>query len=295
MNESKSSQGAVVAMGITVIIWASSWIVMKTVLAYAGPFDFSALRYGIGCLLMFAVLLAMRRPLAPPPLAGTALVGLTQTAAFQGLGQLALTTGGAGHVVLLAYAMPFWAVLLAWAILRERPTRRHWLGLGLAAIGLVAVIAPWNGLGSVESTLLALLGGVCWAVGTVMSKRMFQRHRCDPLTFTTWQMAFGAAALAVVALCVPQRPIAWTPVFIGGLAYSVLFATCLAWTLWLVVVRRLPTAVAALSALAVPVLGVFMAWTFLGERPAAGEWVGMAFIAAGLFAVSGVRPTRSPR
>lgn len=42
MNESKASQGAVVALGATVIIWASSWIVMKQVLAYAGPFDFSA-------------------------------------------------------------------------------------------------------------------------------------------------------------------------------------------------------------------------------------------------------------
>lgn len=295
MNEPKPSQGAVVAMGATVIIWASSWIVMKGVLAYAGPFDFSALRYGIGCVLMFMVLLVMRRPLAPPPWVGTALVGLTQTAAFQGLGQLALTTGGAGHVVLLAYAMPFWAVLLAWLILREKPTRRHWLGLALAAAGLLAVIAPWKGLGSLQSTLLALLGGMCWAFGTVMSKRMFQRHHCDPLNFTTWQMLFGALALTVTALCVPQRPIAWTPALVGGLAYSVVFATCLAWTLWLVVVRRLPTAVAALSALAVPVLGVLMAWAFLDERPTPNEWIGMAFIAAGLFAVSGARISRSPR
>lgn len=295
MNESRPSQGAVVALGATVIIWASSWIVMKQVLAYAGPFDFSAMRYGIGCMAMFIVLLVMRRPLAPPPLAGTALVGFTQTAAFQGLGQLALTTGGAGHVVLLAYAMPFWAVLLAWLILRERPTRRHWLGLALAAVGLVCVIAPWNGLGSIQSTVFALLGGVCWAIGTVMSKRMFQRHRCDPLNFTTWQMAFGAAALIVVTLCVPQRPLDWTPALVGGLAYSVVFATCLAWTLWLVVVRRLPTAVAALSSLAVPVLGVLMAWAFLEERPTPNEWIGMAFIAAGLAAVSGVRFARSPR
>lgn len=290
MSEAKASAGALAALGATVVIWAFSWIVMKLVLRYAGPFDFSALRYAIGAVLLFIVLLVMRRPLAPPPLAGTIVTGLAQTAAFQGLGQLALTSGGTGHVVLLAYAMPFWAVLLAWLMLGERPLRRHWVGLALAAIGLTCVIAPWHGLGNPVSTGLALLGGLCWALGTVTSKRMFQRHRPDPLTFTAWQMGFGAAALGVVALLVPQRSIVWSPEFIAGLTYSVILATSLAWTLWLLVVQRLPTAVASVSSLAVPVLSVLMAWAILHERPTASEWLGMAFIVAGLVAVSGFRP-----
>jgi drug/metabolite transporter (DMT)-like permease len=288
MNEAKVSTGAGIALGATVIIWAFSWIVMKLVLRYAGPFDFSALRYSIGAVLLFAVLVVMRRPLASPPLAGTIVTGLAQTAAFQGLGQFALTAGGTGRVVLLAYAMPFWAVLLAWLMLGERPLARHWVGLALAAVGLTCVIAPWNGLGNPLSTAFALVGGMCWALGTVTSKRMFQRHQPDPLTFTAWQMAFGAAALAIVAFFIPQRSIEWSPAFIAGLAYSVILATCVAWTLWLLVVRRLPTAVASVSSLAVPVLSVLMAWAVLNEQPTPSEWLGMAFIVAGLFAVSGV-------
>ncbi|MET0936243.1 MAG: EamA family transporter [Luteibacter sp.] len=295
MNQTKTSQGAVVALGATVIIWAYSWIVMKQVLRYAGPFDFAALRYSLGTLVLFGVLAVMRRPMAPPPLLGTVIVGVAQTAAFQGLGQLALTSGGAGHVALLAYAMPFWAVFLAWAIIGERPTRRHWLGIALAAIGLTCVIAPWDGLGSVASTVYALLGGVCWAIGTVVSKRIFVRHRPDPLSFTAWQMGFGAVALIVVALIVPQRPMHWTPAFIGGLAYSVLLASSLAWALWLLVVQRLPTAIASLSSLAVPVTSVLMAWAILSEKPTPSEWLGIAFIIAGLAAVSGIASRRSPR
>jgi drug/metabolite transporter (DMT)-like permease len=299
MNESKASTAAVIALGATVIIWAFSWIVMKLVLRYAGPFDFCALRYGMGAVLLFVVLLVTRRPLAPPPLAGTIVTGLAQTAAFQGLGQFALTAGGTGHVVLLVYAMPFWAVLLAWLLLGERPLRRHWTGLTLAAIGLTFVIAPWNGLGNPVSTVFALLGGACWALGTVTSKRMFQRHQPDPLTFTAWQMAFGAVALGIVTLLIPQRSIDWSPAFIAGLAYSVILATSLAWTLWLLVVRRLPTAVASVSSLAVPVLSVLMAWVVLHEKPTPSEWLGVAFIVAGLVAVSGVtflprRPLHQP-
>jgi drug/metabolite transporter (DMT)-like permease len=288
MNEAKVSTGAVIALGVTVTIWAFSWIVMKLVLRYAGPFDFCALRYGMGAALLFIVLLATHRPLAPPPLAGTIVTGLAQTAAFQGLGQFALTAGGTGRVVLLAYGMPFWAVLLAWLLLGERPLRRHWIGLALAAVGLTFVIAPWKGLGNPVSTAFALLGGMCWALGTVTSKRMFQRHRPDPLTFTAWQMAFGAAALGIVTLLIPQRSIDWSPAFIAGLAYSVILATSLAWTLWLLVVQRLPTAVAAVSSLAVPVLSVLMAWVVLHEKPTPSEWLGVAFIVAGLVAVSGV-------
>ncbi|MET4674890.1 EamA family transporter [Luteibacter sp. ME-Dv--P-043b] len=288
MSEAKPSSGPVVALGATVVIWAFSWIVMKLAMRYAGPFDFSALRYALGAALLFVVVLVLRRPLAPPPLAGTIVTGLAQTAAFQGLGQWALTSGGAGHVVLLAYAMPFWAVLLAWLLLGERPQRRHWIGMALAAAGLVFVIAPWHGLGNPLSTGMALLGGMCWALGTVVSKRMFQRHQPDPLTFTAWQMTFGALALAVVAFLVPQRTMVWSPAFIAGLAYSVILATSLAWTLWLLAVRRLPTALASMSSLAVPVLSVLMAWWVLDEKPLPNEWVGMGFIVAGLVAVSGV-------
>lgn len=294
MNKPNSSHGALIALGATVLIWSYSWIVMKQALRYAGPFEFVALRYALGTVVLALVLLAMRRPLRPPALAGTIVVGLTQTAAFQGLSQLALTTGGVGHVALLAYAMPFWAVLLAWALLRDRPTRRHWVGIALAAIGLVCVIAPWEGLGSTQGTIYALLGGICWALGTIVSKKIFIRDSPDPLTFTAWQMGFGSVALIVVALCTPERAIEWSPPFIGLLAYSVLFATSLAWALWLLVVQRLPATIASISSLAVPVTSVLMAWAILAEAPSVSEWIGIAFVVAGLVAVTGMATRRAP-
>lgn len=276
-------------MAITILIWAYSWIVMKQVLQHAGPFQFSALRYVLGSLVLFATLGVMRQSLKPPPLGLTMLIGLAQTAAFQGLGQLALVSGGAGRIALLAYTMPFWAVLLAWAILGERPTRRHWLGLALAALGLLCIMAPWRGLGTGVSTLLAVVAGFCWAVGTVLSKKMFLQHRPTPLNLTAWQMALGSLALCVLAVCIPQRPMEWTWGLIGGLAYSVLLASSLAWGLWLLVLQRLPTAIASLSSLGVPMVSVVLAWWLLGEQPGLTDIAGMVFIVLGLVAVSGVR------
>ncbi|EIL92043.1 MULTISPECIES: DMT family transporter [Rhodanobacter] len=286
------SRGALSALFVTILIWAYSWVVMKQVLAYAGPFHFAALRYLLGAAVLFGALLLSRQSLRPPPLLPTLLIGLCQTTAFQGLEQWALIGGGAGHVALLAYTMPFWAVLLAWLVLGDRPTRRHWIGVGLAAIGLLCIIEPWHDLGSALSTTLAIAGGAAWAAGTVLSKRMFQRHAPSVLNLTAWQMLLGGVALGAIALAVPERAIEWNAAFVAGLAYSVLLASSLAWWLWSIVLQRLPTTVASISSLGVPIVSVLLAWLILHEQPSMMELLGIVFVLAGLVAVSGVGAKR---
>ena len=286
------SRGALSALFVTILIWAYSWVVMKQVLAYAGPFHFAALRYLLGAAVLFGALLLSRQSLRPPPLLPTLLIGLCQTTAFQGLEQWALIGGGAGHVALLAYTMPFWAVLLAWLVLGDRPTRRHWIGVGLAAIGLLCIIEPWHDLGSALSTTLAIAGGAAWAAGTVLSKRMFQRHAPSVLNLTAWQMLLGGVALGAIALAVPERAIEWNAAFVAGLAYSVLLASSLAWWLWSIVLQRLPTTVASISSLGVPIVSVPLAWLILHEQPSMMELLGIVFVLAGLVAVSGVGAKR---
>lgn len=285
---SSSQRGAVLALLATIALWSYSWIVMKQVLAYAGPFDFAAIRYLLGASVLFTALLLSRQSLRPPPLLPTVLIGLCQTAAFQGLEQWALREGGAGHVALLAYTMPFWAVLLAWLLLGDKPTSRHWLGMALAALGLLCIIEPWRDMGSAVSTVLAIAGGIAWAAGTVLSKRLMRRDSPPLLALTAWQMLAGGVALGIVALAVPQRPIEWNGAFIAGLTYSVLMASSLAWWLWSIVLQRMSTAVASLSSLGVPVVSVLLAWMILHERPSVMETIGIVFVVLGLLAVSGI-------
>jgi len=285
-------RGALAALTVTILIWAYSWVVMKQVLAYAGPFHFAALRYLLGAAVLFAALLLTRQSLQPPPFLPTLLIGLCQTAAFQGLEQWALLDGGAGHVALLAYTMPFWAVPLAWLMLGDRPTARHWAGIGLAAIGLTCIIEPWHDLGSTLSTTLAISGGFAWAAGTVLSKRMFRRHSPSVLNLTAWQMLLGGMTLGLLALAVPERAIEWNLAFVAGLAYSVVLASSLAWWLWSIVLQRLPTTVASVSSLGVPIVSVLLAWMILHEQPSMMEMAGIVFVLLGLLAVSGVGARR---
>jgi drug/metabolite transporter (DMT)-like permease len=287
-----SRHAALIALALLTLIWSYNWVVMKEVLAYTGPFTFSALRYVLGTAVLFLALLVRGESLKPPPLRETALIGLAQTTGFQALVQWALVGGGAGKSALFAYTMPFWVVLLAWLVLAERPGRRQWIGLAVAAIGLVLVIEPWQGLGGVKSTLLAIAGGVCWAIGVVLSKRLFQRCRTTALSLTAWQMLLGTVFLVLIALVARERAIEWTPWFVGALAYNAVLSTGLAWLMWSFVVARLPANVAGVSSLVIPIAGIGFAWLLLGERPSLVEGLGILAIGAAL-AIVNLR--RSPK
>lgn len=286
MKASQADRGALFLMGVTVVLWGFSWIVMKHLSGFIGPFDLVMGRYGLAFVVLFSILLATRQSLAFPPFWLTLGIAVFQTTAFQCLCQMALISGGAGHVVLLAYTMPFWVVLFAWLILGERPSRRHILAIGLAALGLVAVIAPWQGMGGIVGSLLALSGGMSWGLGVVLTKKMFLRHKVDVLNLSTWQMFMGALLALPVALLAPQRSIVWEPDLFWGMAYMAILASALGWWLWLSVVRRVSAMVAGMSSLGVPVLTIILAWVLLGEQPTLLKTVGVVLIMAGLVAIN---------
>ena len=287
---SPSPRPALVAFAVLTLVWSYNWIVMKQALQFSGPFTFSALRYVFGSLVLFAVLLLRGESLRPPPLLPTALIGLAQTFGFQLLVQSALVMGGAGKTALLAYTMPFWVVLVGWFGFGQRPDARLGCGLGIAAAGLVLVLEPWRGFGDAGSSALALGGGLAWAIGVVLSKRLFERGGISALSLTAWQMLIGTLGVIAVALVVPERAIEWSHWFIGALVYNALLASGLAWLMWSYVVARLPANVAGLSSLVIPIAGIAFAWLLLGERPTLVEGAGIALIGAALALVSLRRP-----
>ena len=188
----------------------------------------------------------------------------------------------------MAYTMPFWVVLFAWW-LRERPTVRHAAGIGLAAIGLVCFVEPWNGLGDIKPVLLGLGSGLCWGVGTVLSKRMFERHRPDVMVFTAWQMLLGGLVMPVAWL-VPQIPAQWGWQLSLGMIYIVFIATAAGWLLAAggapgARVHRGPVQPGRAG-------GGHAAGLGAAVRAAAAELAGMALILAGIWVVSRAPPGR---
>jgi drug/metabolite transporter (DMT)-like permease len=284
------SRIAWLGLAVLTIVWSLNWSVMKVATRYAGPFTFSAQRYLIGTVVLFALLALQRRNLRPTPWPATIAIGLCQTMAFQALAQWALMSGGAGKTALLAYSMPFWVVPLAWWWLHEKPGIRRWISIALAAAGFVCVVGPWKPVGTPRSVMLALIAGLAWAVATVLSKRLFQKHpEVTPLRLTAWQMLIGTLGLVILALASHERSVTWSGEYIAALLYNGLLSSGVCWVLWAVVVQKLSANAAGLTSLAVPVAGVLFAWGLLNERPSAAEWFGVALIGAALLTLNFAR------
>lgn len=291
-----SQRIAWMALLVLTLVWSLNWPVMKIAINYSGVFAFSAQRYVLGTVTLFIALALRRQASGRLPWGRTIVIGLTQTAAFQALAQLALVRGGAGKVALLAYTMPFWVVPLAWWWLRERPGARRWACIAVAAVGFVCVVSPWRRIGEPSSIVFALGAGFAWGIATVVSKRIFQLYpTVTPLQLTAWQMLVGTMVLVTLALAIPERPVNWTAGYIVALLYNGLLSSGLCWVLWALIVQRLPASISGMTSLAVPIAGVLFAWALLRERPSPAEWAGMALIGGALLALNLVQRSADAR
>ena len=106
------------------------------------------------------------------------------------------------RVLILFYLMPAWAVLLAWLLLGEGPTRAALLRLLLAFTGVIIVLLPSNTTSTASAALhfgfadgLALMGGFCFAFTNVLLKKLNQ----TPSESRMFAMFFGGAMLALLA------------------------------------------------------------------------------------------------
>jgi drug/metabolite transporter (DMT)-like permease len=275
-----SSPAPFAALAALVLIWGYSWVVMRIALRHAHPFDFGALRVGLGAAMLFALVAAMRRPLRLSSYRMAWLLGTLQVGLFVSLSHFAMLVAGPGKTSVLVFTMPFWMIVFAHFIIHERMHGAQWVAVAIAFAGLTLVVAPWR-LTSLEGSLLAVAAGAVWAITAVLSKR-WPTQGSDPLLFTAWQLFFGFVVLAVLAVSHPHEPVRWTTEFVVTLAFSTIFATAIGWWLWTFVLAHSPAGVTGLNALGIPVVAVVSSAIQLGEHPPPIELAGMIAILAAL-------------
>ncbi len=278
-----------VALLLLSAIWGYNFVVLKQVLAYVDPFVFTAMRTLLGAFSLFAFAWATGRKLPLPHWKPMISLGLLQTAAFGVLIQLALVTGDAGRTVVIVYSMPFWLVALAAVFLGERLGKVAWLAVLGAAAGLTLILQPWAGDAPARlGAMLALLAGATWAVAAIIARKSPRRKGESLLALTVWQMLLGGVVMSLIVLVLPVEPIIPTAYFWGALFYSSVFATGIAWFLWLFILERMSAGSAGLSTLLVPVVGIFASWLQLGEKPDLVTGIGMVSILVSLAVLSAV-------
>jgi drug/metabolite transporter (DMT)-like permease len=269
------------ALFLLATVWGYNWVVMKKSLMFMGPFDFNATRMFLGGIILLAFMSYKGMPLKPKQVSYTILLGLFQTTAGTGLILWALVSGGAGKTAILVYTMPFWILIFARSILSEKIEGANWIPVIMGFIGLAVLLEPWS-LKNIFSEVMAVLAGICWALGAIIIKLMQRKPDFDIISLTAWQFLYGSVPLIIAAILMPSQPVSWTPYLIGAIAYNAIIVCAFAFLLWTYIMQKLPAGVAGMGTLAVPVIGITSSMLELGERPDVWETWGMILILTAL-------------
>jgi len=217
-------------------------------------------------------------------------LGLLNPGLAYALSLVGLTQISASLSVLIWASEPVLILLLAAAVLGERPGPALLALSGVAVGGLALVTYDPAATGGLVGITLTVAGIVACAIYTVVTRRWLPGA---PSTLgvvvaqQSWALVF-AVGLVVVAVAsgLARVPAGLTLAGLASIVVSGLLYYGLAYWLYLSGLRLVPASVAAVSFYLIPVFGVAAA-TLVGERLAPVQWLGglVVVVAVGLVTV----------
>lgn len=182
-------------------------------------------------------------------------------------------------------------MLLAWPLLRERPT-----GLGIlgAAIGLIGVaLLLFEGGLTVDGwgVLASLTAMTMSSFGFILTKRW--GAEVPIIDQTSWQLVAGGLVVLPFALVLEGAPPPMDAPAIAAFGYVAVVATALAFLAWFTGLRHLPAGTVGLVGLLNPVTGVLLGTLLANEAFGLREAIGTALVLVGVV-LGQRRPRPSP-
>jgi drug/metabolite transporter (DMT)-like permease len=204
---------------------------------------------------------------------------------------------GAGLATVLGNLQVVLVGVLAWLILRERPSNRSLAAIPVALVGVVLISGAFEngaygrnpGLGVAYGILTALAYSAFLLV--LRAGNADLRRPAGPLFDATL-----VSGLACIPIGLAIGNLDWTPDW-KAQGYLLLLAwssQALGWLLISITLPRLPAALTSVLLTFQPVLAVLFAWAILGESPSGLQLGGVALVLCGLLIVSARSARRRP-
>ncbi|MEE8599549.1 DMT family transporter [Euzebya tangerina] len=181
---------------------------------------------------------------------------------------------------------PIFVGLGAWLVLRRPPSRRTWLGMGVAMVGTVVVAVADAGGDAVGSNpllgdLLALGGAAAVAGYLLIGQR--QRDTLDVATYGVWVYGTSAVILALTSAVVGSPLTGFDATTWWAIVGLIVGPQLLGHTVFNQVLGRVPATTVSTVVLIEPLAAALLALVLLGEVPPALMAVGAPIILVGVY------------
>ncbi|MFC5215865.1 DMT family transporter [Streptomyces coerulescens] len=276
------------AAGVTVVMWASAFVSIRSAGAEYSPGALALGRLLVGAVVLGGICL-VRREGVPARAAwpGIAISGLL----WFGFYSVVLNWGeqqvDAGTAALVVNTGPILIALLGARLLGDPMPPRLLAGMAVSFAGAVTVGLSMSGEGgsSVLGVVLCLLAAIGYAGGAVAQKPALTH--ASALQVTTYGCLVGAVlCLPFAGRLVDDAAHASLSATLN-LVYLGVFSLALAFTTWAYALARTTASRMGATTYAVPALVVLMSWLALGEVP------GLLTLAGGVLCLAGVAVSRS--
>ncbi|WP_433533259.1 EamA family transporter [Micromonospora sp. CA-263727] len=175
---------------------------------------------------------------------------------------------------------PVAMMLIAWAILAERPRAAHLAGAGIGIGGVCLMLLDGTAAIAYSGVLASVAAMAMSALGYVLAKRW--GTGIDVFSLTSWQLIAGGVILLPVAAVVEGAPPTLDRPAIFGFGYVTVVATALAFAAWFTGLRHLSAGTVGLIGLLNPLTGVLLGAVIAGERLAPQQICGVVLVFVGI-------------
>jgi len=272
-NLPKGKTGGYLALGITSIVWGTTWVASKIGVAEIPALQMAYIRQFLGGICFVGFFIFYKKLSFPTrkQFLWLLIMALLMFVMANGLSTWSLQFIPTGLSALVGALYPLSVVIIEAVFFKSRDmTILTFIGLllGITGIGIVFYENAFQHHpdGFIFGVVLSVIAMLSWSVGTIIIAR--DKLKINPYYATGWQMLISSFILFIVAETtqptVPLRDISATAW--GAITYLVLAGSLLAFIAFIYSMKKLPAAVSSLYAYINPLVAMVTAAIVLHEK-----------------------------
>lgn len=260
------------ALGAIYFFWGTTYLAIRVGVRTMPPFLMASVRFLIAGAILYVIAIRTGDRTGDRPTRrhwrSAAIIGTALLLGGNGLVSWAEQRVPSGLASLVIATVPFWLVLLARFVLRERASIREWLGIAAGFGGLLLLINPSGGTRiDLGGAGLLVIASILWAAGSLYSRTAPLPSR--PLVGTAMEMICGGVALGVAGIAFGELGrvdiSAISLESLLGLGWLIVFGSLVGFSAYVWLLRVTRTSLVGTYAYVNPVVAVGLGWAMLGE------------------------------